>query len=180
MRKFIILSIPLAIIFFSAIGCYTILKHPTAEENNTSAGDYYQKDCVRCHTDYHEYPYGYFYGHYPDYWWSSPRWGQYYAYPWWWDNYWYKDDYYYIEDTSAIRTSQGEKEVRRDALRPPYTHDIVAPIGQGSATSSSNSDKGSGDSQTTNPSNNNDKKSDAQKENDGKKASRRGGREPNR
>ncbi len=81
-----LITLALAIIILTS-GCYTILQHPDSEAHYVAED--YQADCLGCHTEYHEYPYGYFYGNYPDYWWSNPRWGQYYAYPWWWDNYWY-------------------------------------------------------------------------------------------
>lgn len=165
-------------------GCYTILKHPAAEENYTSHD--YQADCVSCHADYNEYPYGYFYGQYPDYWWTTPRWGRYYAYPWWWDNYWYDASYDHSREQQnnnlSVRSAHGEKAVRRDVLRPPYI--IGAPtLGRSTGLTGSSTDGGStgsktttgqdtsGDKNQTNPST--DKKKEDDKEN--KKAPRRGG-----
>ncbi len=128
MRRFFTLLIPLMIILLTGAGCYTILKHPATEEGYT--GHDYQQDCVKCHPDYHDYPYGYFYRNdYPNYWWSTPRWGHYYAYPWWWDYYWYdgSNDNNYGDENAPLPASQGTKEVRRDALRPPYTNSPTSP-----------------------------------------------------
>lgn len=108
-------------------GCYTVLIHPETEEGYTSRD--YQDACVDCHSDYNEYPYGYFYGeYYPDYWWSTPRYGHYYAYPWWWDYYWSPSEGYYAEDDNdsddfVPRTSSGAKVSRRGgSLIPPYVN----------------------------------------------------------
>ena len=126
MRKFFTLLIPLCIAILTLAGCYTILKHPEVQENYTSTD--YQHDCVRCHADYQEYPYGYFYGDYPDYWWSAPRWGHYYAYPWWWDNYWYdQEDIDHSQQDNSPRPDAGEKAVRRNSLRPPYSTELQSP-----------------------------------------------------
>ena len=123
MSKIVILGLTIVFIALLTSGCYTILQHPASEINYTSED--YQTDCLKCHSDYNEYPYGYFYGQYPDYWWSSPRWGRYYAYPWWWDNYWYKGNYKhtqeYGDDDLSPRSTRGKKVERRDTLRPPYT-----------------------------------------------------------
>jgi hypothetical protein len=109
-----------ALIMMISAGCYTVLQHPGVEE--TYSGEDYQADCLGCHPDYHEYPYGYFYGTYPDYWWSSPRWGHYYAYPWWWDYYWYpRREYHDDSDEFVPRSTRGKKAVRRESLRPPYS-----------------------------------------------------------
>ncbi|KPL05068.1 MAG: hypothetical protein AMJ73_02525, partial [candidate division Zixibacteria bacterium SM1_73] len=61
------------------------------------------------------YPYGYYYGFYPNYYWSYPSWGHYYAYPWWWDRYWWD----YDDDAEYIPVSE-EKAERRRGLEPPY------------------------------------------------------------
>jgi hypothetical protein len=178
MRRTITLLIPLSVVVFAFIGCYTVLKHPTTDESYTAHD--YQNNCLSCHTDYHEYPYGYFYGHYPDYWWSTPRWGRYYAYPWWWDYYWYDGDRKYRDDDDlSPRPSEGEKAVRRDALRPPYTSPTsVIPSFQGTNPPASGGSSGTkpgtpGDPPQSKPSD------DKQKDNpdSGKKAPRRGGRE---
>jgi hypothetical protein len=120
MKLLFTLLIPISIALFTIAGCYTILKHPAVQEDYTAQD--YQHDCVSCHSDYREYPYGYFYGDYPDYWWSTPRWGHYYAYPWWWDHYWYDNNGAGDNDNETTdRSQEGEKAVRRDDLRPPYS-----------------------------------------------------------
>lgn len=109
------------------MGCYTVLVHPGTEENYSNQD--YQQGCLDCHSDYHEYPYGYFYSDYPDYWWDTPRYGHYYAYPWWWDYYWYTDrphNQNIVDDSDgeAEVRSDGKKIERRQSLRPPYSNDI--------------------------------------------------------
>ena len=123
-KKLIVLitMILAAVIVFH--GCYTIIKHPSimqgeAEVDSDHAGG--NRDCVSCHQDYHQYPYGYYYSYYPDYYWNYPRWGGYYAYPWWWDNYWYKTD----NTTEGTSTRQGDKPARRRGMEPPYARDIM-------------------------------------------------------
>ncbi len=127
MRRFMIWFMPLGTAAIICMGCYTVLVHPRTEENYSSHD--YQQGCTDCHSTYHEYPYGYFYGNYPDYWWDSPRYGRYYAYPWWWDYYWYteKPRRQSItdggEDAAEVR-SDGKKIERRQSLRPPYSDGI--------------------------------------------------------
>lgn len=182
MGKLITLSITIIFIALLASGCYTILQHP-ASEVNYSAEDY-QADCLQCHSDYHEYPYGYFYGHYPDYWWSTPRWGQYYAYPWWWDNYWYDNSYRhsqsYSDDEPSPRSTRGKKVERRDALRPPYsigTTNLGRPSGTGNIGASGSTGKPSdrNNQPADNPDNTKEKNGKKKKKDENKKATRRGG-----
>lgn len=54
-----ITKLMLSIIFIALMipGCYTILQHPASETNYTAED--YQSDCLGCHAEYHEYPYGY-------------------------------------------------------------------------------------------------------------------------
>ena len=122
-RKIILLSVLLVILAISGIGCYTILTHPRVEGEEGEAiehtGRYYREHCTDCHGDYHSYPYGFYYGYYPDYYWSNPRWGRYYAYPWWWDRYWWDDDRYHYED-EEYEPESAEKAERRRGLLPPY------------------------------------------------------------
>ncbi len=182
MRKaFVIFAVSILLLLIS--GCYTILQHPAAEENYDA--DDYRADCLGCHTDYHEYPYGYFYGNYPNFWWSTPRWGHYYAYPWWWDNYWYdgsrinsdiNDD-----DEYSPRSSSGEKVVRRDALRPPYTMGVTPITRSGGASDAGSeggnvSPKASGsDNQKKQEDEKAQDKNEKKEAEDNKKATRRGG-----
>jgi len=118
-NRFIWLGILLILVGVFAVGCYTVLMHPLVqgEEEATveHTGEYYREHCTDCHGDYHSYPYGYYYGYYPDYYWSSPRWGHYYAYPWWWDRYWGNND----NQVESVPKSD-EKAERRRGLEPPY------------------------------------------------------------
>ena len=102
-------------------GCYTIIKHPSVmQADNTGETTEHangNRDCVSCHQDYQQYPYGYYYGYYPGYYRDYSRWGQYYAYPWWWD-------YYYSnggnDGNSGGQVEQGSKPGTRRGLEPPY------------------------------------------------------------
>ncbi len=119
---------PIAVaLTFLLVGCYTILKHPITSEEGPSSQiahqEYYRDRCLDCHEDYATYPYGFFYGNYPEYYFDYPRWGHYYAYPWWWDHYWYDNS-----DDVDVTASDGELSVpesgtkasRRGGLLPPY------------------------------------------------------------
>lgn len=182
MSRLITLSITLLLIALMTSGCYTILQHPASEVNYSSHD--YQADCLGCHSDYHEYPYGYFYGQYPDYWWSTPRWGQYYAYPWWWDNYWYDNSHQqtqYDSDDPSPRSTRGKKVVRRETLRPPYstgTTNLNRSGGAGNVGASGSTGKQSDQKNQSgdDPNNTKTKVKDEKNENkENKKATRRGG-----
>ena len=118
----VILLIFIAGIFL--MGCYTMLAHPgvEGEEEAAYSGTYYREHCTDCHTDYHNYPYGYYYGFSPDYYWNYPRWGHYYNYPWWWD--WYGGDYSGVEEVP----NNIEKGERRRGLAPPYSGESTTPV----------------------------------------------------
>lgn len=108
---------------FLLFGCYTILKHPVTEGEGPEHTDvhpqeYYRQNCIDCHADYDQYPYGYFYGVYPDYYWQYPRFGYYYAYPWWWDHHWYEGNS--SETTGDAAEGDSPKAERRGGLIPPY------------------------------------------------------------
>ncbi len=178
MRK--IITLILAILFLTLMisGCYTILQHPDSEAHY--AAEDYQADCLGCHAEYHEYPYGYFYGNYPDYWWSNPRWGQYYAYPWWWDNYWYDGNNQHAQKSNdenpSLRSTSGKKVERRETLRPPYsigTTNISRSSGGGDVGASGSTVKTSDQEQQPTDNPNNTKEKEEKKED--KKAPRRGG-----
>jgi hypothetical protein len=100
-------------------GCYTVLMHPTDDDGYRASQ---VSDCTRCHPDYGQYPYGHYYSPYPDYWWSYPRYGDYYANPWWWSYY----DYPAGNDEGGGMSSgedeadRGTKFDRREAPAPPY------------------------------------------------------------
>lgn len=122
----VVIAIALAI---TSIGCYTIIRHPSMDTMtevspeattqagyNHSPGDY---DCVSCHRDYAEYPYGFYYNPLPEYYWEYPRWGDYYAYPWWWDDYWYNSS----GSPSSVVIDTVDKIARPERQRglpPPY------------------------------------------------------------
>jgi hypothetical protein len=127
-KKAVLLGIILAILSVWAVGCYTVLTHPRVQGEEgyvvEHTGSYYRENCTNCHGDYHNYPYGFYYGYYPDYYWNQPRWGRYYAYPWWWDRYWWDDDYDYYDSYESDPLSS-EKADRRRGMVPPY----VSPTG---------------------------------------------------
>jgi len=122
MRRALYLLIAAAfILVVVAPGCYTVLIHP-ADEGST----YYARqtsDCVRCHGDYAEYPYGYYYSPYPDYWWNHRDYASYYAYPWWWSHYDYPylDEDYEPGEISESRTKFGRREARPGPVPPPHS-----------------------------------------------------------
>jgi hypothetical protein len=122
-KRLVVLGILLTIMSVCAIGCYTVLTHPMVQGEETEAidhtGEYYREHCTDCHGDYHNYPYGFYYGYYPDYYWSSPRWGHYYAYPWWWDRYWWDNGEHGYDETVQPPESS-EKADRRRGMVPPY------------------------------------------------------------
>lgn len=148
-------SAPMAVLLtFLLVGCYTILKHPITSMEGPSAQmshqEYYRDRCLDCHEDYATYPYGFFYGDYPEYYFEYPRWGHYYAYPWWWDHYWYDntDDVAAGDDGGDVVES-GTKASRQSGLRPPYVGGAPAiPTGvstyRSGASSGTSATKGSG------------------------------------
>jgi hypothetical protein len=123
-RNVIIALVALVAASIVSLGCYTIIKHPQIQSTQTSvdtegythtSGD---RDCMRCHQDFGQYPYGYYYSdYYPSYYWDYPRWGSYYAYPWWWDHFWYSGGSQQAGDTN----SDQRPDRRRQGLAPPYT-----------------------------------------------------------
>jgi hypothetical protein len=129
-RKLIIMALILVASAITSYGCYTIIRHPSTLTTETTQEDAaYQhqegdRDCVRCHQDYQQYPYGYYYGYYPEYYWNYPRWGSYYAYPWWWDSYYEGSAYNKGGITTEPANSvTGEKPSTRRGLEPPYSRD---------------------------------------------------------
>jgi hypothetical protein len=121
MRRALYLLIPAAFILaVIAPGCYTIVMHPSDE------GRYHTdqtSDCVGCHVDFDEYPYGYYYSPHPNYWWDYDNYAYYYAYPWWWGYY----DYPYVtgeydyEGQSGRDTKFNRREVPQGPAPPPYS-----------------------------------------------------------
>ena len=186
MRMMLKILVPLGMLIIMTAGCYTVIMHPVSDEDYTQHD--YQQDCLSCHPDYHEYPYGYFYGDYPDYWWDTPRYGRYYAYPWWWDHYWYSGGQVNYGDDGgngdSPRSEEAMKASRRDALRPPYTGSMPSTISRGGATttgttrmtgSSSGSSTGTSDDNSSSTQTQTQTKTKDEQEKQ-KKASRRDGR----
>jgi hypothetical protein len=122
-------NVAIALVAFVAasiisLGCYTIIKHPQIQSTQTAVDtDQYthtsnDRDCMRCHQDFGQYPYGYYYSdYYPSYYWDYPRWGSYYAYPWWWDHFWYNGGSQQAGNTNA----DNRPDRRRQGLAPPYS-----------------------------------------------------------
>jgi hypothetical protein len=129
-KKMVILGILLMILGIAGIGCYTILSHPTVQgeeaDNVEQNGQYYRENCTNCHADYHQYPYGFYYGYYPDYYWNNPRWGHYYAYPWWWDNYWWDNNNDNSGGGGTTMPESADKAERRRGIEPPYVRPNAA------------------------------------------------------
>ncbi len=118
MKRTLRLLLPLTIL--AAIlwpGCYTVLMHPTDDEGYRASQ---VSDCTRCHPDYGEYPYGHYYSPYPDYWWAYPRYGEYFANPWWWSYYEYPSTGNDGGGASAGDEAHGRTKFdRREAYYPP-------------------------------------------------------------
>ncbi len=119
-KRIVILSVLVIIAGIFLLGCYTVLTHPTVEgeEEEHYSGTYYRQNCTDCHVDYHQYPYGYYYGYSPDYYWENQRWGHYYNYPWWWEWYWWD---YWDDDREFVPRDIEKGERRRSQLAPPYS-----------------------------------------------------------
>ncbi len=112
------LRLLLPITFLAAIlapGCYTVVMHPVDNAGYRAAA---VSDCTRCHADYGEYPYGYYYSPYPSYWWDYPHYGEYYAHPWWWSR--YDQGGSDVSDNAGDEESnRGTKYDRRETDGPP-------------------------------------------------------------
>jgi hypothetical protein len=125
MRKTLRLLLPAAVILaLAAPGCYTVVMHPSDDDGYRASQT---SDCVRCHSDYHQYPYGYYYSPYPSWWWTYPSYSSYYAYPWWWQyyDYPYLDGNGYDYSSSGLSTHEGTKfdrhETRPGPVPPPHS-----------------------------------------------------------
>ncbi len=99
----------------AAPGCYTVVSHPKDERGYAASQS---SDCLRCHSDYSEFPYGYYYSPYPSHYWTIEKYGLYYAYPWWWD--------YYDQD-NKVYSGRGTKFDPREPHYPPP--DYIPPGG---------------------------------------------------
>jgi hypothetical protein len=148
-RKLTILISLLIAFVIAGGGCYTIIKHPKVdlvEHDN----QYYHKQCLDCHQDYHEFPYGYGYRDVPSYWQDYGRWGSYYTYPWWWENYWW--DIGGGESEAKYKYDTGEKPNERRGLfeNLPWEQGlgpapIVPDAGSGSSANTGGTSTGSSD-----------------------------------
>jgi hypothetical protein len=124
MRSILRLLIPLALVLAIVVpGCYTVVMHPS-DEGGYRADQ--TSDCLRCHDSFHDYPYGYYYGPYPTWWWNYSNYSSYYAYPWWWRyyDYPYLDDGYHYGDgggTSHRGTKFDRRETRPGPVPPPHS-----------------------------------------------------------
>ncbi|MCK5125023.1 MAG: hypothetical protein KAR42_02100 [candidate division Zixibacteria bacterium] len=118
-------AIHLLVVFTFALaliapGCYTVISHPTDERGYAASQT---SDCTRCHGDYNEFPYGYYYSPYPDYYWANDNYALYYAYPWWWD--YYHGD---IDDEDGLRDSKfSDRDAHPSPPLPPHVI-IIDPI----------------------------------------------------
>lgn len=113
MRNVIRALIPLTFILAVAVtGCYTVISHP---ENERDYRADQTSDCLRCHVDYGDYPYGHYYSPDPEYWWEHNIYVQYYAEPWWWDYYDYPG-----ADGSGRSTKFDRVDGASEPPPPPY------------------------------------------------------------
>ncbi len=158
-------------------GCYTMIKHPRVESADYSA-QYYTRQCQDCHANVSEYPYGYSSISYPDYWGEYHRWGDYYAYPWWWQSFWW--DIY--DDGLLIKGNEdydpdAHPDYRRGISRNPWDRSfdpagITKPTRPAGGSGSGGTSTGSGDDGSGNQGD--DKKDDdSTKKSEDKKPERR-------
>lgn len=79
-------------------GCYTVLRHSEDEDGFSDYDDSYDET------------YGYSHYYYPSYWTLTPRWGRYYAVPWWTDyGYYHGSETIYYDGDGSPRSSGGQK-----------------------------------------------------------------------
>jgi hypothetical protein len=127
MKRLLYLLVPIAILLaLIGPGCYTIIQHPAGYDGARASQT---SDCVSCHADYQQFPYGYYYSPYPSFWWDYPSYSSYYAYPWWWTYYQNvssdqgsggnSDD----QETSADRGTKFDRRAGHGLpLPPPYSY----------------------------------------------------------
>jgi uncharacterized protein YceK len=145
MKKYSVLIIIILLALMSGSGCYTVLRHAGDEQGSVDYGDNYSED------------YGYSQYYYPSYWTLTPRWGRYYAVPWWWDyGYYHDNEPIYYEDDGSPRSSGGEKatpgsrfhEVTPGGapaiIRGPSSSGTSAPASPNTATKQKTEQKDSG------------------------------------
>ena len=115
MRRSRPLVLILAVAALAGGGCYTVLRHPMADDLTDVHGT--QRACADCHidADLHHYTQAYgasWYSYYP-----AP-WAMYYGSPWWYEDYWY-----YVPDTDqpALPAPRGGRNVwSRDGGGPGF------------------------------------------------------------
>jgi len=95
-RKYYILLGMLIAVAITVQGCFTMIKHPKIDYTEHST-EYYSNQCLGCHSDLEEYPYGFEHNSNPEFWSEYQNWGKYYTYPWWWESYWWDIDFGYYE-----------------------------------------------------------------------------------
>ncbi len=119
--------IPLLIVLsFLLAGCYTMLKHPQIEQEESHTGANVQpaRSCTDCHSEMHAdvYYHDPFY-RYDPFWMRRPfysrsyysRWHYYRSYPWWWDRYERRHHYRDREPTyPGSSRDEPREEIKRD------------------------------------------------------------------
>jgi len=117
-RKLILMVSLVMAVAIAGGGCYTIIKHPKLNYADHDHS-YYHKQCMDCHQDYYNFPYGYGYSDIPFYWGDYHNWGSYYTYPWWWESYWWDIDWH-EEDNPKYKEVNQERPGRRQGLYIGY------------------------------------------------------------
>ena len=120
-RKAIILIALAAGCLIIVQGCYTIIKHPKVNQADHSV-EYYGNNCMDCHNEITEYPYGYGYSSFPGYWEDYHNYGLYYTFPWWWESYWWDIN---LEPNENYSPDAADR--RRGILIPQNSWDYVPP-----------------------------------------------------
>ena len=118
-RKLVILISLLCAFVIAGGGCYTIIKHPKVdlvEHDN----QYYHKQCLDCHQDYQEFPFQYPDRFIPWHWEQYHRWGDYYAFPWWWENYWWD-----VHETDDGKYKPGDGHEKPEKRRELVLNKII-------------------------------------------------------
>ncbi|MCA9730561.1 hypothetical protein KC799_00430 [candidate division KSB1 bacterium] len=146
------LSIAFLLIFLIFSGCYTLLKHPTLQNDqhrtNTLGeveGIEYRSDCIQCHVSSSDYynptlSYGHYYNN------SSDRWLYYYDSPWWVQPYYYGGSTMENGEVTnprnfgrrGVSTSDAPAAANPAAAAPPPSSGAVAKKGDTTQSSSTN------------------------------------------
>jgi len=133
-KKLVILFSIFIAVMITGQGCYTIIKHPQVDYADRSPA-HYSRNCYSCHETYTEYPYGHDDAFSPGYWELYDNWGQYYAFPWWWESYWWDvqpdNDDDYTPDDEAPDRRRGLQQNPWDRDWGPAGYDPITPGGSG-------------------------------------------------